>query len=138
MKLVYQYMTIFINLSPTLSHLHPLQVENCDSNSRLVLDEDDEVKSGFKGLSPQSVVRWSVVSNPVLGKECLLIPYNLKQVLMGHFSLHYVLKKRLEVPFIHSRRNINENFQLSESIIIDSQICFNRFPNCYNRLEILY
>ena len=23
------------------SHLHPLQVENCDSNSRLVVDEDD-------------------------------------------------------------------------------------------------
>ena len=23
------------------SHLHPLQVENCDSNSRLVVDEDE-------------------------------------------------------------------------------------------------
>ena len=44
MKLVYQYMAIFINLSPTLSHLHPLQVENCDSNSRLVVDEDDNSK----------------------------------------------------------------------------------------------
>ena len=41
MKLVNQYMTIFINFSPTLSHLHPLQVENCDSNSRLVVDEDN-------------------------------------------------------------------------------------------------
>ena len=26
------------------SHLHPLQVENCDSNSRLVVDEDDNGK----------------------------------------------------------------------------------------------
>ena len=34
MKLVYQY-------SPTLNHLHPLQVENRDSNSWLVVDEDD-------------------------------------------------------------------------------------------------
>ena len=44
MKLVYQYIAIFFNFSPTLSHLHPLQVENCDSNSRLVVDEDDSGK----------------------------------------------------------------------------------------------
>ena len=43
-KLVYQYMAIFFNFSPTSSHLHPLQVENCDSNSRLVVDEDDNGK----------------------------------------------------------------------------------------------
>ena len=41
MELVYQYMTIFFNLSPTSNHLHPLRGENCDSNSRLVVDEDD-------------------------------------------------------------------------------------------------
>ena len=41
MKLVYQYMAIFINFLPTSNHLHLLQVENCDSNSRLVVDEDD-------------------------------------------------------------------------------------------------
>ena len=40
MKLIYQYMVIFFNFSPTSSHLHPLQVENCDSNSRLVVDEN--------------------------------------------------------------------------------------------------
>ena len=38
---VYQYMAIFIIFSRTSNHLHPLQVENCDSNSRLVVDEDD-------------------------------------------------------------------------------------------------
>ena len=37
-------MVIFFNLSPTSSHLHPLQVENCDSNSRLVVDEVDNGK----------------------------------------------------------------------------------------------
>ena len=37
-------MVIFFNLSPTSNHLHPLQVENCDSNSRLVVDEDDTDK----------------------------------------------------------------------------------------------
>ena len=44
MKLVYQYMVVFFNLSPISNHLHPLQVENCDSNSRLVVDDDDNGK----------------------------------------------------------------------------------------------
>ena len=44
MTLFYKYMTIFFNFSPTSSHLHPLQVVNCDSNSRLVVDEDDNGK----------------------------------------------------------------------------------------------
>ena len=44
MKLVYQYMTIFFNFPLTPSQLHPLQVENCDSNSRHVVDEDDNGK----------------------------------------------------------------------------------------------
>ena len=43
-------MVIFFNFSPTSNHLHPLQVENCDSNSRLVVNEDDNVKSGLKGF----------------------------------------------------------------------------------------
>ena len=34
-------MAISFNFSPTSNHLHPLQVENCNSNSRLVVDEDD-------------------------------------------------------------------------------------------------
>ena len=42
MKLVRQY--IFFNFSPTSNHLHPLQAENCESNSRLVVDEDDNGK----------------------------------------------------------------------------------------------
>ena len=50
MKLVHQYMAIFIIFSPNSIHLHPLQVANCDSNSRLVVDEDDNVNSGLKGL----------------------------------------------------------------------------------------
>ena len=41
MKLIYQYMAIFLNFLTTSSPLYPLQVENCDSNSRLVVDEDD-------------------------------------------------------------------------------------------------
>ena len=44
MKLVYQYMAIFFIFKTTSSHFHPLQVVNCDSNSRLVVDEDDNGK----------------------------------------------------------------------------------------------
>ena len=50
-KLFYQYMTILVNLSPSSSHLHPLQVENCDGNLRLVVDEMTVVNSALKGLS---------------------------------------------------------------------------------------
>ena len=48
MKLFHQYMPIFINFSS--SHLHPLQVENCNINSRLVVDEDDSGKFKLDGV----------------------------------------------------------------------------------------
>ena len=60
LKLLYQYMTIFFKFSPTPSHLYPLQVENCGSNSRLVVDEMTMVNSGLKGLSIIDI-------DPVLG-----------------------------------------------------------------------
>ena len=44
MKLVYQHMAIFFNFSPTSSQFRPLQAKNCDSNSWLVVDEDDDGK----------------------------------------------------------------------------------------------
>ena len=42
MKLIDQYVTIFFSFSP--NHLLSLQVENCDSDSRAVMDEDDNGK----------------------------------------------------------------------------------------------
>ena len=45
MKLVDEYMAMFFNFKTTSNHLHPLQVENCDSNSGLVVDEDENGKS---------------------------------------------------------------------------------------------
>ena len=44
LKLAYQYMGIIFSFSPTSNHLPALQVENCDSNSRLVVDEDENGK----------------------------------------------------------------------------------------------
>ena len=37
-------MAIFFRFSTTSNHFHPLQVENCNSNSRLVVGEDDNGK----------------------------------------------------------------------------------------------
>ena len=54
MKLVYQYMAVSFNLSPTSNHLHPLQVGNCDSNSRLAVDEDDNGKFRFERVKDPS------------------------------------------------------------------------------------
>ena len=34
----------FVHLPHISSHLYPLEVENCDSNSRLVVDEEDNGK----------------------------------------------------------------------------------------------
>ena len=45
-------MTILFNFSTTSNHLHPLQVENCDSNSRLVVDEVDRLERVKTCLSP--------------------------------------------------------------------------------------
>ena len=52
MKLFYEYMVIFFILSPTSSHLHPLQVENCGSNSRLVVNEGDNGKFRTERVKP--------------------------------------------------------------------------------------
>ena len=53
MKLVNQYITFFFNFSTTSNHLHPLQVENCDSNSRLVVNEYDNGKFRVERVKPR-------------------------------------------------------------------------------------
>ena len=60
MKLVYQYMGILFYFSPTAHHLHPLQVENCDCNSRLVVDEDDFGKVRLERFKTQKIMRVAV------------------------------------------------------------------------------
>ena len=61
MKLVYQYMVIFFNVSPPSNHLHPLQVENCDSNSRLVVDEDDNDKFRLERVKQHNLKKWALI-----------------------------------------------------------------------------
>ena len=44
---------MFFHLSPTVSHLHSVQAENCDSNSRLVLNQDDHGIFRLKRVNKQ-------------------------------------------------------------------------------------
>ena len=76
MKLVYQYIIIFFNFSLTSDHFHSLQVENCDSNSRLVVDEDDYGK-----------LRLERVNNPALASERNL----LLQFVLYCYNLYFIV-----------------------------------------------
>ena len=60
MKLVYQYAVIFFNFLTTSCHLRPLKVENCGSNSRLVLDEDDNGKFRIERVKHDQDLKCSV------------------------------------------------------------------------------
>ena len=67
MKLFYQYMTILVNLSPSSSHLNPLQVGNCDSNSRLVVDEDDNGKFRLERVKAVTAACGLYIIHTILG-----------------------------------------------------------------------
>ena len=55
MKMVYQYIVFFFNFPLTSNHLHSLQVENCDSNSRLVVDEDGNGKFRLERVNVKKI-----------------------------------------------------------------------------------
>ena len=117
MKLFYEYMVIFFNLSPTPIHLHPLQAENCDSNSRLVVDEDDNIKSGLKGLNP---------CMNLLEMYLFLILFNFSK---GHSSIYLKISglnpENLTVMTSKNRANCSELRFFSSPT---SQMQDNYFP----------
>ena len=51
MKPFYQHSQILFDLSFISSHLHPIQVENCDSNSPLVVDKENNGKLRVSGCT---------------------------------------------------------------------------------------
>ena len=59
-------MAIFFNFYTTSNHLHTLQVENCDSNSRLVVDEDDSGK--FRPETVKQIIISNFLSLEVVGR----------------------------------------------------------------------
>ena len=104
MKLCYQYMTIFLNLSPTSSHLHPLQVENCDSNSRLVVDEDDNGK-----FRPERVnLKWKRPTIGVIVPEwCYPCHVEIRYtciIMMRLYLMHTIKLEELHILSCENRR----------------------------------
>ena len=73
MKIFYQYMAIFFNFSPTSNHLHSLKVENCGSNSWLVVNEDDNGKCRIERVN-------SRLNQELLGKRRVFNHQDLKMV----------------------------------------------------------
>ena len=48
-------MAILFDFSPTASHLHPLQAENCDNSSRRVVNEDDNGKFRLEKVKTEHI-----------------------------------------------------------------------------------
>ena len=80
MKLVYQFMAIFCNFYTTSNH-HPLQVENCDSISRLVVDGDDNGKFRLERVNGwrnnickySHTLTWMKINTQVVSRGLLVI-----------------------------------------------------------------
>ena len=87
-KRVYQYIVIFLNFYTASNHLHPLQVGNCDSNSRLVVDEDDNGK-----FRPERVNMFNAICTrtlrTVIKHVKLMIGHTFILCLQGS-NLHFV------------------------------------------------
>ena len=62
MKLAYRNNAIFFNFATTLSHLHRLQVENCDSISGLVVYEDDNDKFRIERVNTMFYIHVHIIT----------------------------------------------------------------------------
>ena len=116
MKLDYQYMVIFITFSPTSSHLHPLQVENCDSNSRLVVDEDDNGK-----FRPERVKfsRWDII--PTRGKS-VIIKWNTNNWPNNDAWIHYAINRLYRTQSLLLRTILTRPLGVDNSIFLSLYI----------------
>ena len=86
MKLICQYMAIFFNFSLNSSHIHPLQVENCDSNSRLVVDEDDNGKFRLERVN-SSMYKRGIINYDLALSDCPLTVNTRGPI--THKTIHY-------------------------------------------------
>ena len=77
----------FSQFPPTSSRLHPLQVENCDSNSRLVVDGDDNGNFRLDRVNDVSLTdQITVIGNEItVFKICKFI-VSIKHVIISNFQ----------------------------------------------------
>ena len=101
MKLVCQYTANFFNLPPTSNHLPPLQVENRDSNSRLLVDEDDIGKFRLERVKPwRPKVFFSIRNHKYL---CQLFLIHLNTYVMGLWQIEILLILSVRGPSLYVR-----------------------------------
>ena len=65
---------IFFHLPPTSNHLYLLQAKNCDSNSRLVVDEDDNSKFRLERVICSQVLAMALVSASIIVEGMVSVP----------------------------------------------------------------
>ena len=113
MKLVYQYMAIFFNFPPTSNHLHPLRVENCGSNSRLVVDGDDYSKFRLE-RGKITLVKCSMFAGLFhfrVALYCFVMPHTSVVQELNIFSL-----QMLVLFFISHNRSYRAHFEITNEI----------------------
>ena len=88
MKLVHQYIAIFVNFSLTSNHFHPLQVENCDSNSRLVVDEDDYGKLRLERVNETALL---LVFRGIPNMQHVVLGWDTQTKCNAHVSCLYII-----------------------------------------------
>ena len=86
--------TIFLKFLPTLCHLHPLQVENCDSNSRLAVDEDDNDKFRLERGNPCAARPAYMRFQALVSSECQaeLNVTKIGKIVCGSQSVNKILQ----------------------------------------------
>ena len=82
---VNKYLSIYICL---ICHLHQLKVENCNSNSRFVVGEDDCVNSGWIGLMVYLSLStlWILILSIYWGHLCIFNHFNAGDLLSSSDS----------------------------------------------------
>ena len=109
----FQYVAIFFNFSPTSSHLFLLQVENCDSNSRLVVDEDDNGKIKLErvnGLAASASFYGKILNNNFqmslqhLSEHNIICLYSFLLQIFSHFWF-YIMWVSILFSYYHDCTN---------------------------------
>ena len=111
MKLVYQYMAIFFNFSPTLYYLRPLQVENCDINLRLVVDRDDNGKVRLKWVDYSISTKIVAIKMYNVDVDNLIMPW------LRLSSSYLFFSTCKEDGTLYVALNLEEQFNITQRIV---------------------
>ena len=133
----FKHNSIFFHLSPTSSHLHPLQVENCDSNSRLVVDEDDNSKLRLERVKPNTLtICWIYL--PILSQYVEFIyqySHNMLNLFINTLTICWIylsiLSQYVEFIYQYSHNMLN-------LFINTLTICWIYLPILSQYVEFIY